>query len=127
MGCNILDPTGHAKCKEGKQQAFGGDVSETVIKFPSRSESVHVSGSMPTTGVSAPNTSGDTAVEIRQKGVAVITGSAVSRPIEIDKLYPATETTRPDLIRALSILADGIQMLDEARRMVKQRELLESD
>lgn len=47
--------------------------------------------------------------------------------IEIDKLYPATKESASDLISALGLLADAINLLEKARVASQKADPLESD
>jgi len=53
-------------------------------------------------------------------------GGASSAPIEIDKLYPASDGAGADLIKALGLLADAIRLIEEARG-AQPKDALEAD
>lgn len=102
-------------------------MTETVIRFPTRAETAHlrVGGSGPTG--SFVSGGGSTAVDVQEKLPAVISGNVLAKPIEIDKLYPASEAARPDLVKALQFLADGIRLLEVGRSKMMQKDLIGSD
>lgn len=54
-------------------------------------------------------------------------GSAVLAPIEIDKLYPADKDSASDLIAALGMLADAIDLLEKARVAAHGKEAVTAD
>ncbi len=54
-------------------------------------------------------------------------GNVALAPISIDQLYHAEEGAKPELIRALSIMADGIEALGQSRRAIQESNLMLAD
>jgi len=101
-------------------------MTETVIKFPTGAEAarLRVGGTTPT-GSFVSGTS--TVVDVHERAPEVVSGSAVAKPIEIDKLYPASEATRPDLVKALNVLAEGVRFLEAGRNKSRQNDPIGAD
>ncbi len=58
----------------------------------------------------------------------IVRGSAAPAPIiEIDKLYPADKDHVSDLIAALGLLAEAIDLLDKARVSARNKEAITAD
>lgn len=62
-------------------------------------------------------------------GVSIVRaeGTAALAPIPIDVLYPATESNRTELIRALQLLAEAVPALEHARDALRSNDLIRSD
>jgi hypothetical protein len=54
-------------------------------------------------------------------------GSVALAPISIDKLYYADEGSRPELIRALNLMADGIKALEQSKCTIQDGNLMLAD
>jgi hypothetical protein len=53
--------------------------------------------------------------------------SAAPAVIEIDKLYPATQDSSSDVITALTLLAEAIELIGEARTASQKKDIVTSD
>jgi len=99
-------------------------MTETLIEFPKREAATRQNVVQDTT-FRLPGT------QVGPHSAAVKTGQAVqgsqALTIEIDKLYPATEGSASDLIRALGLLADAIELLEKARAAARNKEIVTSD
>src|SRR5213082_3280133 len=98
-------------------------MTETLIEFPKREAATRQNVVQDTT-FRLPGT------QVGPHSAAVKTGQAVQGSqltIEIDKLYPATEGSASDLIRALGLLADAIELLEKARAAARNKEIVTSD
>ncbi len=99
-------------------------MTETLIEFPKREAATRQNVVQDTT-FRLPGT------QVGPHSAAVKTGQAVqgsqALTIEIDKLYPATEGSASDLIRALGLLADAIELLEKARAAARDKEIVTSD
>jgi hypothetical protein len=100
-------------------------MTSTVLQYPSGEElrrrkslSSRPTGTVVTTG---------TGLDERDEPMITLSGSPPTLPIEIDKLYPAEDATKPELIKALQLLAQSISALESAREKMFQHELIASD
>jgi hypothetical protein len=96
-------------------------MSDTPIEFPSQASP-------------APLPAGDTAFGLpgtrfipRANTVRPIIHGSTAPVIEIDKLYPADKDSKSDLIAALPLLADAIELLQEARTAARDKKIFEAD
>lgn len=78
------------------------------------------------TGYRVAGTGREFAIEPRVRGQR-FEGNVAVAVISIDQLYHAEEGSRPDLIRALSIMANGIEALELSRRAIQDGNLMLAD
>jgi hypothetical protein len=98
-------------------------MADTIIAFPKQKgprpvEPLQGTGfKLP--GTAAPSSQGSVRSDY--------SGSATAVLIEIDKLYPAEENSKSELIAALGLLADAISFLEQARISAREKKLIDSD
>lgn len=101
-------------------------MTNTVLKYPGPEELRRRKAVSPRPTGTVVNTS--TGIdEIDQPSVRMSSGAEITVAIEIDKLYPAQEATRPELIKALQFLAQATSALESARQRIVQNDLIGSD
>ena len=83
--------------------------------------------SVPETGLRLPGTqTGPMPMSLKESHPSE--GSLALAPvIEIDKLYPSTKGSRSQLLRALEMLADAIDLLSKARTAAQRNNSIEAD
>jgi hypothetical protein len=100
-------------------------MSTKVIPFPQVSRRELTSGESETASLS-PRHQTET-VDQRELRTVRVEGTAVLAPIPIDVLYPATESNRHELIRALQLLPQAVKELELARDAFNANDVLQSD
>lgn len=103
-------------------------MSDTAIEFPvepSRKRQSHASDTAFRLG-GTESAAASTALGVR-KTESKTRGAQALAPIDIDLLYPATTTTKSDLLKALGLLADGIGFLERARAETRTGNVLVAD
>jgi hypothetical protein len=93
----------------------------STIEFPSRPSPARPP--VPDTGYGLPGTH----FIPRTKTARPIVHGSMALPIEIDKLYPADVDSKVDVIPALGLLAEAIDLLEKARLAVRDKELIAAD
>jgi hypothetical protein len=98
-------------------------MADTVIAFP-KQRPVEPLAPLQGTGFKLPAT----APPASQGAVRTdYIGAALPMLIEIDKLYPAEENSKSEIIGALGLLADAISLLEKARISANEKRFVDSD
>ncbi len=100
-------------------------MSTNVILFPTSSKKQITSGDSETS-ISARKTQTQL-VERRLLRAVQTEGTGALAPIPIEVLYPASESNRQDLIRALQLLPQAVKALEIARDALNSNDPLQSD
>lgn len=96
-------------------------MSDTPISFPTQPSKPRPPAA--DTGYRLPGTL--SLIPKAQAGPAV--HGSMALPIEIDKLYPAEEDSKEDVIAALGLLAEAISTLEKARTAAHNKAPMEAD
>jgi len=99
---------------------------DTIIEFPKGARPRRITA-LQDTGFRLSGTEPGPAPMVRRRADLRGQTAQAAALIEIDQLYPATETGRPDVFKALQLLADGISALERARVAARNNDPITAD